>query len=134
MSVARPAAAVALGLVAWFLPVLIGSLVAVGGASGGSDTEAIRGTVVASLVVGAALAAVVSVLVLRGDESRDRPSTLLLVTIPMLWPVVFGIGGILDGRAPGEPALQGVVVLVLGVGVAGAITWSMTRRSRRPGP
>lgn len=131
MNVVRLVVAVVVGLAAWFLSAFVGLLVAAERVSSTRDVAAGHPTFVVFLVIGAALATAVSLLVLRGGDPDRRPRRPLMVAIGMLWPVVMGVGGILDGRSADEPAAQGVIMLVLGVGVSAAVAWWMTRSAGR---
>lgn len=117
MSTGRVVAAVVAALVAWFVVAFVGFLIAVASATGDASGGGL--IVPVATVVAAGAAALVTIVVLQRGEVDAQPGPGAMLGLALIWPVVFGVGGILDGRPEGEPVWLAPVVLVAGVGLAG---------------
>lgn len=81
----------------------------------------------AMAVAGAASAATIVAVITRMDEGAARPTAGPLVLLG-LWPLVFGIGGMLDGAPPGEPVWQAPAMAVTALASGLGLGWILLRR------
>lgn len=79
---------------------------------------------VIAFTLAAGAAGLTTALMLRDAGTSPRTGLVLVA----LWPAVFGVVGLFDARADGEPAWQGPVVLVTGVAAALLVGGSVRRR------
>lgn len=84
-----------------------------------------RGVVIiVAFTAAAGAAAFTTGLLLRPAGTTERTDLVLVA----LWPALFGVAGLFDGRAEGEPGWQGPVLLLAGVAVALAMgRWARRR-------
>lgn len=128
MNIPRVLLAGTAGLVAWLVVTFIGFLLAVETASNGAGPGRRAAALVAVLVLAASASAVATTWLLW--QRHDRPGRVAATAMGAGWAMVFGVGGLVDGRAAGEPAWQAPFVLVLGVGLAVMVGWLVTGRGR----
>lgn len=128
MRIGRVLAAVALALVAWCAVATVGFMLAV--ASVTWDAGGAVLVVLVTTVVAAVAAAVVAMRALQRGAAHRHVGRGAMLGLAIIWPVVFGLAGVIDNRAIGGPVWLAPLSGIFGVATAAAAGWKMA--DRRP--
>lgn len=122
--------AAALGFVAFFIGYVVVFFSAVTFAAEAllDDGDAQAAMLVLATTVASAAGAAATAFVLGRRGDRGASPTMISWLLVGLWPLVFGVVGLFDGRGPLEPAWQAPTSALLGLATAALVGRGILRR------